>query len=126
MSFIGKGETNHWLAMDTTPDFGGGDAATKPLELVLIGLGGCSGMDVVSILRKKRAPLASLRVEVDADRAADHPKVFTAVRVVYVFAGEGLRPEDAREAVRLSMDKYCAISAILAKSCPVTYEIKFE
>ncbi len=126
MSFIGKGETGHWLAMDTTPDFGGGNAATKPLELLLIGLGGCSGMDAVSILRKKRAPLANLRVEVDADRAADHPRLFTAVRITYFFAGDGLRPEDAREAVRLSLEKYCAVSAILAKSCPITHEIRFE
>ena len=102
-SFLGRAETNHWVPMDTTTDAGGFGAAGKPLELVLLALGGCTGMDVVHILRKKRVPF---------------------IHLVYRFGG--VAEKDGLEAARLSQEKYCVVSAMLAKACPITYECKFE
>lgn len=126
MTFVGKGETNHWMVMGTGPEFGGDAAATKPLELVLIGLGGCSGMDVVSILRKKRSPFSSFRIEVQAERATEHPRTLTSVHMIYFVKGAEVKTRDVEDAVKLSHEKYCAVAAILVRSCPVTYEIKLE
>ena len=124
MTFVGKADTGHWVPMDTEAAFGGADAAAKPLELLLVALGGCTGMDVVSILRKKRTPFTSFSVEMDADRAAEHPRVLTRIHIVYRVAGEGVAERDVQEAARLSFEKYCAVSAMLSKACPVTYECR--
>jgi putative redox protein len=126
MTFVGKADSNHWTVMGTGPEFGGDAGATKPLELVLVGLGGCSGMDVVSILRKKRSSFTSLRIDVQAERAPKHPTTLTAVHMVYRVGGEGVKAQDVEEAVKLSQEKYCAIAAILARGCPVTYEVRLE
>jgi len=126
MVFVGKADSNHWTPMEAAPEFGGEGGAAKPLELLLIGLGGCTGMDVVSLLHKKRAPLTSLRMEIKAERATDHPRVLKSIHLVYYVGGPELKPGDAAEAVRLSQEKYCAVSAMLARSCPVTYEVKTE
>jgi putative redox protein len=126
LSFVGKSDSNHWLAMDGPPELRGAAAASKPLELFLIGLAGCTGMDVVSILLKKRAPLQAFRLEVDANRAEEHPKVFTAIHLTYHLEGEGLKEKDVVEAIRLSREKYCSASAMLSKACEITYDYKIE
>jgi putative redox protein len=126
LSLVGKSDSNHWLAMDGPPELRGAGAASRPLELLLIGLAGCTGMDVASILFKKRAPLEAFRLEVDATRAEEHPKVFTAISVTYHFRGEGLNEKDVVEAIRLSREKYCSASAMLSKTCEITYDYKIE
>ncbi len=126
LSFVGKADSNHWLAMDGPTDFGGAAAAARPLELFLLGLAGCTGMDVVSILRKKRAPLEAFRLEVAAARAEEHPKVFTGIHLSYYLGGEGLSEKDVAEAIRLSQEKYCSAAAMLSKACEITYEYKLE
>ena len=126
LSFVGKSDSNHWLAMDGPAELRGAEAASKPLELLLLGLAGCTGMDVVSILLKKRAPLRAFRLDVDASRAEEHPKVFTEIHLTYHLEGEGLKERDVVEAIRLSQEKYCSVSAMLSKACEITYAYDIE
>jgi len=126
MTFVAKGDSNHWLVLDNEAAFGGDDGAAKPLELLLVGLAGCTAMDVVSILRKKRAPVTGLRVVAAADRADEHPRVFTSVHITYYISGPGVNEHDVAEAVRLSQEKYCAAAAMLSRACPLTWEFHLE
>ena len=121
MTFIGKAGTNHLVPMDTVPEFGGDSSATKPLELLLLGLGGCTGMDIVSLLRKMRVEFTGIEMNITADRAEEHPNVYTKIDIEYVIAGRGLDPEKVKRAVDLSQEKYCSVSAMLRQSCPVNY-----
>ena len=120
-----KTDSGHWLTMDTDADSGGSGAAAKPLELVLAGLGGCTGMDVLSILKKMHVPLEGFEIVLNADRAEDHPKVFTAIRVEYRFYGPSIDPVKVEKAIELSKTKYCSVSAMLAKAVAIdfTYRI---
>ena len=126
LSFVAKSDSNHWLAMDGPPELRGAGAASRPMELFLLGLAGCTGMDVVSILLKKRAPLQAFRLDVNASRAEEHPKVFTAIHLTYHLEGEELKEKDVVEAIRLSQEKYCSASAMLSKACEITYDYKIE
>jgi putative redox protein len=126
LSFVGKADSNHWLAIDGPVGLRGAAAASRPMELLLLGLAGCTGMDVVSILLKKRAPLRAFRLEADASRAEEHPKVFTAVHLTFHLEGEGLKEKDVIEAIRLSQEKYCSASVMFSKTCEITYEYKIE
>lgn len=126
LSFVGKADSNHWLAMDGPAGLRGAEAASRPMELLLLGLAGCTGMDVVSILLKKRAPLRAFRLEADASRAEEHPKVFTAIHLNFHLEGEGLQEKDVVEAIKLSQEKYCAASAMFSRGCEITYEYKIE
>lgn len=126
LSFVGKADSNHWVAMDGPPEFGGAAAGSRPLELLLIGLAGCTGMDVVSILTKKRMPLEEFRVAVEAARAPDHPKVFTDIKISYYFRGDGLKEKDVTRAIELSQEKYCSASAMFSRTGKISYEYKIE
>ncbi len=126
LSFVAKSDSNHWLAIDGPPRFGGAAAASRPMELLLIGLAGCTGMDVVSILTKKRAPLEAFRLEAEATSAPEHPKVFTEIKLTFFFRGEGLKDKDVEEAIMLSRQKYCAASVMFSKTCNISYEYKIE
>jgi putative redox protein len=126
LSFIGKADSGHWVPMDGPVNLGGLEAGTRPLELFLIGLGGCTGMDVASILTKKRAGLTDFRVEVEADRAEEHPRVFTGIRVKYYCRGTDLKEKDVAEAIRLSVEKYCGAYAMLSKACDISHEFIIE
>lgn len=121
MTFVGKAGTNHLVPMDTVPEFGGDSSATKPLELLLLGLGGCTGMDIVSLLRKMRVDFTGIEMNITADRAEDHPTVYTKIDIEYVITGRGVDPEKVKRAVDLSQEKYCSVSAMLRKACPVNY-----
>lgn len=121
MQFIGKAGTNHLVPMDTGPEFGGDSSATKPLELLLVALGGCTGMDLVSLLRKMRVEFSALEMNITADRAEEHPTVYTRIDIEYVISGRGIDEEKVKRAIGLSQEKYCSVSAILRKSCPVNY-----
>ena len=126
LSFVGKADSNHWVPMDGPPEFGGAGAGTRPMELFLIGLAGCTGMDVVSILNKKRVPLREFRVDVEAARAPEHPKVFTNIKLSYYFRGEGIEEKDVVQAIELSQEKYCSASAMLSHSAEISYEFTIE
>ena len=126
LSFVGRADSNHWVAMDGPPEFGGVAAGSRPLELLLIGLAGCTGMDVVSILAKKRLPLREFRVDAEAARAPEHPKVFTEIKISYYFRGDGLEEDDVVQAIELSQEKYCSASAMLSRAAKISYEYTIE
>ena len=117
--FTGIADSGHSIAVDG--DKAGGNS---PMELVLIGLCGCTGYDVVSILKKKREPLASLEVRAEAERAADPPSVYTSIRLIYRVGGKVSR-KAMEDAVRLSEEKYCSVSAMLSKTAKITTEIEY-
>ncbi|MBM3471529.1 MAG: OsmC family protein [Armatimonadetes bacterium] len=114
------------FAMDAHREFGGSGAGPTPMETVLAALAGCTGMDVVSILKKMRAPLEALTIEVSAERAADHPKVFTAIHLRYRASGAGLQKEQVEKAANLSEERYCSVAAMLGQAARITYEVIVE
>ncbi len=121
MRFRGTPESGLAITMDARPDQGGANAGPAPMETVLLALGACTGMDVVSILRKMRAPLEGLEIRIAADRAKEHPRVFTRIHIEYVLSGAGLRADQAGRAVDLSQERYCPVSAMLRQAAEVTY-----
>jgi putative redox protein len=126
MTFTGKADSNHWVMMDGSLDEGGSAAATSPKELVLVGLGGCTGMDVASILKKKRAQLNGLELHITAEEADDFPRIFTKIHIEYVFLGKNIRPQDVERAIELSQTKYCSVTAMLRSSAAVSHSYRIE
>ena len=126
ISFIGKAATNHWVAMDGPADFKGSDAGTRPKELILIGLGGCTGADVASMLSKMKAPVSRFEIDIDAESAEEHPKVFTQIHLTYKFWGEGVKEDNLEKAITLSQDKYCSVSAMLKKAVEITHSYELN
>jgi putative redox protein len=118
-SFIGKADSNHWVSIDTKKEVSGSDAAAHPMELVLLALGSCTGCDVISILQKKKVPLQDFEIHIDAERAEEHPRVFTKIHLEYVFVGTGLNSTHLERAIELSQQKYCPVSAMLRPSVPI-------
>ena len=123
-SFIGKADSNHWVAIDTPKETCGSDAASSPMELVLLALGGCSGADVVSILDKKKIPLKGFEINLIAERAESYPMVFININLEYVFYGQNIDPRHVERAIALSQEKYCSVSAMLKPSVPITSSYK--
>ncbi len=123
MRFEGFVEGAGSIVMDSARAHGGTDAGPTPMQTVLLALAGCTGMDVVSILKKMRAPLEGLTVEVSAERATAHPMVFTRIHLRYLVRGAGLREDDVRKAIGLSQEKYCSVSAMLRATATITYEV---
>jgi putative redox protein len=126
MTFVGKTETEHWVVMDTSKQGGGSGASVNPKELVLLGLAGCTSMDVVSILRKKRSPFRAYEIHVRAEMAEDPPRPYTAIHLEYVLFGEGIKPSDVEHAIALSEEKYCGVSAMLRPTVPITHSYRIE
>src|SRR5271167_3155231 len=118
--FLSEATSGHALVMDT----GEVKTASTPIVLVLMGLCGCTASDVVSILRKKREPLTGLEVVAQAERAADHPKVYTQIKLVYRVRGK-VTHKAVEDAVRLSKEKYCSVSAKLEKTARIEFEIEY-
>lgn len=126
MTFTGKADSNHWVMMDGSVEEGGSFAATSPKELVLVGLGGCTGMDVASILKKKRAQVDEFEIHVTAEEAGDFPRIFTKIHIEYVFRGKDLQPRDIERAIELSQTKYCSVTAMLQKSAVVSHSYRID
>jgi putative redox protein len=124
-TFVAKGESNHWIAIDTSLKNGGADGASGPMEIVLMALAGCTAMDVVSILQKKRAEMTRLEINVDGERTEDFPRVFKKIHITYLIHGR-VSKEDAEHAVRLSQEKYCSVAGMLRKSAELTYDIQLD
>jgi putative redox protein len=119
MQFVGQGGTSGQKStMDASVEGGGQNSGPRPMEMLLLGLGGCTGMDVVSILRKKRQPFTGLEMLLSGDRAPENPKRYTAIHNEYVVHGKGVDSKAVAEAIRLSEEKYCSARACF--NCPVT------
>ena len=123
MAFAGETESGHRVVMDGAPEAGGRDSGARPMEMLLLGLGGCTAFDVVDILRRGREPVDGCVVDVTAERAAGIPKVFTAIHLDYTVTGAGLAPAKVERAVRLSAEKYCSASIMLGKTAKMTHEV---
>ncbi len=126
LTFAAKGDSNHWVMMDAPASVGGADAGSRPKELVLYALAGCTASDVVSILKKKRVPLQGFEMHLTGHEAEEHPKVFTDIHVEYVFFGEGIDPADIERAIELSTTKYCSVSAMLSPKVKITHSYRIE
>jgi putative redox protein len=110
--------------MDTGAEFDGDSSATRPLELLLLGLGGCTGMDLVPLFKKMRQEVTGLEIDVKAERAEEHPRVYSKIDLEYVVTGRGLDPDKVERAVELSQQKYCSVSAMLRQSCAIAYTVR--
>lgn len=121
MSFSGEADSGFSVRLGTDPAVGGDNDGPRPMELIAIGLAGCTGMDVISILQKKRQDVTDFEVKVHAERASEHPKVFTQIELEYVITGRSIDPEAVERAIELSENKYCPAQAMLAKASPITH-----
>ncbi len=119
LNFTGIAESGFPLPLDTTVDHGGSGQGTSPMEMILIGLGGCTAMDVISILQKKRQDVTSFAVELHGERSTEHPKVFTEITMEYIVTGHGVDIESVERAVELSEGKYCSVNGMLKQSVKI-------
>ena len=124
--FTGESGSGHVVTMDGSPDVGGRDLAARPMEMVLIGMGGCTAIDVASMLRKQRQDVRDIEVELVAERADSAPQVFTSVKLVYRVRGKKLNRALVERAIALSDEKYCSATAMIRKSAEVTHELVLE
>lgn len=123
-TFVGQAEGGHGVVFGRAARDGEPAPGPSPMELVLIGAGGCSAYDVVHILERGREPVTDCVVEMDSDRAETDPKVFTRIHMHYVVTGRGLNPAKVERAVTLSVEKYCSASAMLAKTATITHDFE--
>jgi putative redox protein len=126
MTFMAESASGHAFVMDAAPDVGGRNLGARPMETVLMGAGGCSAIDVVHILRKARQDLVDCVVELDAERAGEDPKVFTRIHMHYIVTGRGLNPAQVERAIKLSKEKYCSATIMLAKTAEVTFDYEIR
>jgi len=126
VSFLGETESGHVIVMDGAPEGGGRNLAPRPMETVLVGTGGCTAYDVVSILRKARQQLSDCVVEVKAERAAQDPKVFTRIHFHFIVTGHNIDAKHVERAIALSADKYCSASIMLAKTAEITHDFEIR
>ena len=126
VSFIAQTESNHAIVMDGAPEGGGRNLGPRPMETVLAGTGGCTAYDVVTILRKARQPVKECVVEVEAERAAQEPRVFTRIHFHFVITGQGLDPKQVERAIHLSAEKYCSASIMLGKTAEITHDFEIR
>ncbi len=124
VSFVGQSESGHSVVMDGAPESGGKNLGVRPMEMLLLGLGGCSAFDIVHILRKGRQQVTDCVADIDAERAETDPKVFTKIHVHFTVTGKELDPKRVEQAVHLSADKYCSASIMLGKSADITHDFK--
>jgi len=124
MTFVGESGSGHSVVMDGAPEAGGRNLGIRPMEMLLLGLGGCTAFDVVSILHKSRQNIVDCEVEIEAERAAEVPRVFTGIHVHFIVSGKGLDPAKVERAVNLSADKYCSASRMLEKAAKITHDFE--
>lgn len=122
--FVGESGSGHSVVMDGAPDAGGRNLGVRPMEMLLLGLGGCSAFDVMLILKRGRERVTDCVVEIDAERSTEDPKVFTRIAMRYIITGVALDLKKAERAVTLSADKYCSATAVLGKTAQITHTIE--
>ena len=124
VSFLGETEGGHTVLMDGAPEVGGRNLGLRPMELVLMGTGGCTASDVVMILKKSRQDISDCIVEIEAERATKDPKVFTRIHYHFILTGNNLKPQQVDRAIYLSAEKYCSASIMLGKTAEITHDFE--
>ena len=124
MTFVGESGSGHAVVMDGAPEHGGRDLGIRPMEMLLLGVGGCTAFDVVSILKKSRQAVVDCEVMVDSERAEEVPRVFTRIHIHFIISGNNLDPSKVENAVSLSADKYCSASKMLEKAAQITHDFE--
>lgn len=124
MQFVGAADSGHAIVMDSNTEAGGDNTGLRPMELLLIGIGGCSGMDIVSVLKKKKENLTGFEINVIGKKADEHPKKYTDINIEFILKGKNLSDDAVKKAVELSMGKYCSVKATLEGTAKVNYSYK--
>jgi putative redox protein len=124
MTFVGESGSGHAVVMDGAPEHGGRNLGVRPMEMLLLGLGGCTAFDVVMILKKSRQDIVDCEVTIDSDRAEEVPKVFTRIHIHFIVSGSNLDVGKVDKAVNLSAEKYCSASEILGKTAKITHDFE--
>ncbi len=124
LQFVGEAASGHAIVMDGDREVGGRNTGVRPMEMLLIGLGGCSGMDVVSILKKKKQEINGVEIKVKGEKAENYPKKFTDIDIEFIVRGRNVSEDAVKKAVELSMGKYCSVKATLEGSAKVTWSYK--
>ncbi|CAA6803438.1 MAG: OsmC/Ohr family protein [uncultured Thiotrichaceae bacterium] len=124
MSFVGESGSGHSVVMDGPPEAGGRDLGIRPMEMLLLGMGGCASFDVVSILKKTRQDVTDCEAQLSAERAETEPKVFTTINMHFVVKGNDLSESKVEKAVALSAEKYCSASIMLGKTAKITHSLE--
>ena len=122
--FLGESGSGHAVVMDGPPESGGRNLGVRPMEMLLIGMGGCASFDVVHILRKGRHDIRGCEARLEAERAESDPKVFTRIHLHFVVTGKGLTPAAVERAVKLSAEKYCSASIMIGKTAEITHDFE--
>jgi len=126
VSFLAQTESSHTILMDGAPEGGGRNLGPRPMETLLAGTGGCTAYDVIAILRKARQKVTDCHIEIDAERAAQDPKVFTRIHFHFVVTGVDIDPRHVRRAIELSAEKYCSASIMLGKTAEITHDFEIR
>jgi len=126
MSFVGETSSGHSVVMDGSPENGGRNLAARPMEMILLGLGGCSSFDIVSILQKSRVAIDDCIVEISAQRADEIPAVFTKIHLHYIVKGAMLQEKHVKRAVELTSEKYCSVAMMLRHSVQLSYDYEIQ
>lgn len=124
LQFVGNSSTGHAIVMDGDPDVGGNNTGPRPLELLLFGIGGCAGMDIISILKKKKQDITGLQINVTGEKAEEHPRKFTKISLEFIVKGRQVSEEAVKRAIDLSMNKYCSVKATLEGTARISFTYK--
>ena len=124
MLMVGKSHSGHSITMDGPPEIGGDNLGVRPMEMLLLGVAGCTMIDVVNTLKKMRQELKHCETKVNSERAADHPKVFTDIHIQFIVKGKDLDPKKVEKAITLSAEKYCSASIMLGKTASITHDFE--
>jgi putative redox protein len=126
VAMLGESGSGHGIVMDGPPEHGGRNLGVRPMEMLLLGLGGCTQFDVLLILRRGRAEVSDCVVEIEAERAESDPKVFTRIHVHFVVSGRDLKPRQVERAIALSAEKYCSASIMLGATAEITHDFEIR
>ena len=124
MSFVGESGSGHSVVMDGAPEVGGRNLGIRPMEMLLLGLGGCSSFDVVLILQKSKQAVTDCEVLIEAERAEKDPKVFTKIHLHFIVKGHNLAPDKVERAINLSAEKYCSASIMFGKTAEISHDFE--
>ena len=124
MQFVATADSGHAVVMDAPPSVGGSNSGSKPSELLLMAFGGCSGMDVISILRKKKQDVTNFEMNVNGETPETHPRSFTDIHIEYIVTGRNISEEAVKHAIELSLEKYCMVGTTIGKAAKITHSYK--